>query len=408
MAAVVVPLVLTLLLLLLPSHSSSQDRETERRRAVLQVLQQYSDQHGAQVLRTETPPALCARKFVVSSYYGVGCTSMGNRIGGVLSNLLYAVLVNRTFVLTDNEHVRQCRGHLLIKNTFVFKEEILPLLVRSGCPITEVVNFDTLPPCNYSNLPNQAISNDAILNRVFFHAHRDYDPTLQEPSLRRAELLFGHPSAYDLARFEPYGLLFQMLFEFSEDVHRAVNSTLSSITQRNPTKISIHLRHQNPKSMDNPSLDVGLDTRATRVLSKVLRVLHVKGACVVLIATDRNATLHRIEQVALKYGCAPYSINRHKFPHAPDQLAEHGHWPKGLVQLADLLLLTHGDHFIGTLESTYSVLIANLIVSRYFLTKEVSFEPHMRWINESCTSRYFDHPAPVNNCFSGHMIKKLK
>jgi hypothetical protein len=57
----------------------------------------------------------------------------------------------------------------------------------------------------------------------------------------------------------------------------------------------------------------------------------------------------------------------------------------GLAQFGDLLLLSHGDYFIGTWDSTYSHLAADLLAAHVF--HKGGFYNPLVWVNSDIPER---------------------
>jgi hypothetical protein len=162
----------------------------------------------------------------------------------------------------------------------------------------------------------------------------------------------------------------------------------------------MHLRHQNSESLDNPELDTPFDTTAMNALSHI-RGMHEGSNCSIYLASDRNETLNRIEKHAISIGCSCYAACREYTTKAivQDDNLEHGPWSRGLIQFADILLLSHGDYFIGTSASSYSLLIADLLAAHVFHKNGV-YNP-MLWLGGGGYSPLFS--GGTQSCNQGRL-----
>ena len=289
-------------------------------------------------------------------------------MGAFLSNAVYAFVLNRT-VFIAHQNMEACFGNIELKRWLPVQSQINTLLQTAGCPLAEHIEYRDGPPCNYSTLNDRLISFDALFNAAYLYLDERYDPYLSEFVKSRSHTLFGNRSN-DLGRFSSYGLVAEAIFRFSDNVQAHVADILkASHAISNAVRISIHLRHKDSASLEDPSVDEGFDNNAVQVIEEV-RNRHSDSACIVYAAADRNATLDRISRQGARIGCKVYMtekrvenevvvINGNVFVSK-----EHGPWAMGRVQVADIFLLSQGDYLIGTSESTFSALIANHIAWR--------------------------------------------
>jgi hypothetical protein len=229
-----------------------------------------------------------------------------------------------------------------------------------------------------------------------------YDPALPERVLVRSRLLFGSPYE-DYGRFESYGLLAKNVISLSKDVHRHVNDILKATCEdRNSVRISIHLRHQSEDSVRRPEIDAPYDEIALGALEHI-RNEHMDKACFVYMASDRSASLARIQSRAESIGCTSYAIDRDDVTPSASAGGEHGPWAIGLVQVADIWLLRHGDYFIGSPHSTFSHLIAGLLAAHAF-RENASYNP-LVWVFSSEVRTEFEPLARKQKCNSGELLQ---
>ena len=166
--------------------------------------------------------------------------------------------------------------------------------------------------------------------------------------------------------------------------------------------IAMHIRHFSLESRSNPTLDQELDSRFTSRLKAVLNEQFVGLRCRLLLASDRKASVLRLRSSATALGCDVYTVPRGDLNVADNvtdcfvkgewnpYCLEQGPWRSGTLQVADLLLLSHAQYFIGTGDSTYSHLIAYLLslrrasCHRNWMSSPVEFIPNRQgWSNIS-------------------------
>lgn len=377
-------------------------RESHRA-AVTGLINNYVHKHSAVALRNEStnaPDELCGRGFVSNVHFSVGCQSMGNALGAFLSNLVFAVALNRTIFLTGPDQTKtDCFGHISIREWIISRRELEALLKNAGCPLNERnIDYWDCPPCGYTESQARVLTSDSLMNAVYLFLRHDYDPLTSPLVQQRSRTLFGSPYQ-DRAPFEAYGLLMKRAFHFSSAVNLAVRGILLKSNAPNTFRVSIHLRHRDTRSPADPSLDIPFDDVAVKALKSIVR-RQVNSTCVVYLASDRNASIARMERSAHELGCEPYTVDRADESNKADGTSEHGVWALGLVQLADMYLLGHGDYFIGAKESSYSVLIANLVTANLLQQDRFVSNPLYWLFNNEFTPHFF--PTKLgHNCSKG-------
>ena len=188
-------------------------------------------------------------------------------------------------------------------------------------------------------------------------------------------------------------------FHFSRDVNLAVRDILAKSNAPHSFRVSIHLRHRDERSTTDPSFDTPLDDSAVEALRSIVK-RQANATCVVYLASDRNASIARMERSSRELGCEPYTVDRTEESAQADSTSEHGIWALGLVQLADMFLLGHGDFFIGTKESTYSILIANLVTASA-LQEERPISYPLYWLFGKEFTPYFFPEELGSHCSRG-------
>ena len=144
----------------------------------------------------------------------------------------------------------------------------------------------------------------------------------------------------------------------------------------NTITIAMHIRHFDERSRSNSSLDEELDQSFSLRLKEVLNEKFKGLRCRLLLASDRKESFQRLRTDAVAMGCEVYYLPRGNLS-IEDNVTEclmgnewqrlcleQGPWRKGLLQVADLLLLSYAQYFIGTGGSTYSYTIAQLVSLR--------------------------------------------
>lgn len=229
----------------------------------------------------------------------------------------------------------------------------------------KTVDFWDFPPCGYAESSSRVITGDGLFNPAYFTLKDGYDPSFSAFVKNRARVLFGSPSG-DNSRFEVYGVMMIKAFGFSPELKNFTRAiTRNTLSLPNSFRVSLHLRHRDEKSVHDPAVDVPLDNLGMQALTNIVN-LQRNSKCVIYLATDRNASIDRILHHSKELGCVVHMANRAVKPAVIDAYAEHGPWALGILQVADIYLLGHGDYFIGSWESTYSILIANLVSASSF------------------------------------------
>jgi hypothetical protein len=183
-----------------------------------------------------------------------------------------------------------------------------------------------------------------------------------------------------------YGVMFKAAFQFAnklvEDNKLLLRAHIQSL-QRNSTHpnhamalsvnseeepfyVSIHIRHSTP--IDQAKTLLEQDDYAYQCFEHTVysyRDLMRDRLCVILLATDRNETLHYWRQREVSTNCTVV-VSDHSDQHR--QFSEHGPFT-GEIAVRDLELLSRGDVFIGSTyqlhgyrmwASSFSMLIAEL------------------------------------------------
>jgi hypothetical protein len=349
---------------------SAKMHSNGRVRDIKNLARIYREQHSIFALRNESTEDLCARKFVSNEYGRISCDWMGNSLGYFLSNAMVSVAFNRT-LLAHNWDPSSCVGLLSLRKWVPSVTEVKLLLKKANCSLdlyhVPTRLFIDKMPCDFSNIEERYISYNELMNPAYSRLwiNKPNSSHVQPWVVDRLAIMFESPLS-DLGRFEFYGVMSFEIFYFEHAVHQSVASILKTTSVSNSVKLSVHLRHQNTASLADPSLDTLYDDGAMQALFE-LRNQTRDLRCFVFIATDRNVSLDRVEAYSREIGCTPYHVPRSSGTTVfKNEYPEHGPWARGLLQLADLYLLSHGDYFIASAFSSYSFLIANNIAAKSF------------------------------------------
>lgn len=336
---------------------------------IRELFRAYLEQHSVSALRSESDEQLCRRNFVINWAFRVSCHNMGNSLGSVLNNAIYAVALNRTYLASHIDMDESCHGYLSLSPWVPTADEIRIRLANTECPLPSVIlGYDGSPMHGYSASSYRIVSEDNLYNCLPVHLRSD--PTLLPFVRDRSELLFG---ANENGRFEPYGMLSSLMFNFSMDIHTSIEACSRHVS-KNALTIGIHLRHKVGKTH---SERVEFINRGLKILHEI-RDANKVDQCVVYLATNRNETIDTVISYANAISCSVVSVARflkeNPFPQLPREHSFHnanefyreeqGPWAHGLVQLADVLLLSNARYFIGSGESTFSWIMANNLAAR--------------------------------------------
>jgi hypothetical protein len=177
--------------------------------------------------------------------------------------------------------------------------------------------------------------------------------------------------------------------------------------QDNVFTIGIHLRHQDPASLKDPSIDLPMFTTAVNAVMHLLNDTRVvmkkdgkeKKRCVLLLASDRLHTFMRFADFAPTVGCELKYVDREiaaiNNTATNKKSTEHGPWETQIMTGSDHYLLSHADYFIGSEISTFSIIIANNIVAR--ATERGSLSSTLLWI--SINGKKFSNATRVHSRF---------
>ena len=388
-----------------------------RARGVMELLWSWRRQHELSALEREINTGdyrgICQRKYVFNSQFDLGCNLAGNHFGAAASSLLASIVLNRTMIFTgvNDVVIRSCQGSIYFKPWILTREKLEPLLEKAGCNVfqsrekffTETHNFVASNPtskqdggvtrfCGYARSPLAALTYDDIFNsgvELFVD-----NPFLSAEAKRRTEILFSNP-ILGLARFEPYGLLVRSFVGFTnqtvalakaalEGIHRVEHRTPHECLETlilNPSLfvIGVHLRHKRVDDSQNAKYDEVAKQGILRLKAQHDAGLVTPSKCVILVASDRAESIKQINEFveAMKLTCTVRFVQRNMTASVTQQqkdehYEETGPFAQAKISMADWYLLSHSDYFLGTADSTFSFLIADIVASRLLLQPTVS------------------------------------
>lgn len=310
---------------------------------------------------------------------------MGNVFGNFLSTLTTAVILNRTILWNDDDLELPCAQFILKRDWIADTRFVLNRSAHNAlCPNRQGIgspqHFLGFKRDAYGGTLSRTVDVCDPGNRHHQWCIFGQTPTNISHIDERAKVVFTSPYD-DNARFEIYGFLFHLAFEMGPLANEHVRPMMSEFYEKewenkreicvrkpNVLTIGVHIRHASEKSVHEPESDALYDTRRMEDVSRIRyqsaeALAGDKSACYLLIATDRPATLHRFIAFAPTIGCeVRYSARNLTEAHfnATDPMAEHGPWSGGLV-FSDAALLSHSMRFSGDVDSTLSLLFADLI-----------------------------------------------
>lgn len=168
---------------------------------------------------------------------------------------------------------------------------------------------------------------------------------------------------------------------------------LKVTSPKNRLVLGMHSRHQTYNVTVEHQMDKCLLTCFRRNMNKIIvheiREHGKRRPCTILLSTDRNHTIDRVEMVGKEFGCDVKYADRNR---SLEMHNEHGPWGNSELASEDVYLLSHSHYFFGMKVSTYSQLIATMIASR----REVS-----RYLNDKIISA-LNHNE-IRNAAGGNM-----
>ena len=402
--------------------------------SMVRLLSDYRHNHGIEAIQQQVKArdfkAVCARKWIRNSQFGLGCNLVGNHFGSAASTFLAAVVLDRTLLLIGDADIgTSCEGSVYHKTWTVTQSRLEPLLIEAGCNFfrknddyKNALNFVITHPetakkgksatrtCGYARSPHPHLIYDDIFNSGVeaFATNKFLSPSAKQ----RAAVLFSNPIP-GLARFESYGFLLRALFGYTNQTISMARAALTGVHDQDGTQhvqeclgtstlrlrhdsfftVGVHLRH---KSTDEHLIKL-YDDAAEKGISLILdKHGHKHGStaaqkCVLLVASDRAETIVHMEAYAVKVNCIVRYIRRDLNATVTEQQKKDGYeetgpWSAASIAMADLFLLTHSQYFLGSADSTFSFLIgddvaAHAVLHPAFNTQEQGGVGPLLWVN---------------------------
>jgi hypothetical protein len=208
---------------------------------------------------------------------------------------------------------------------------------------------------------------------------------------QRSEIFFSNP-IYINSQFEAMGYAFAHVLDFSNEVKELCKPVIDNFLSQdcsyteNAIVVAMHLRHFDPKSRIDSSLDIEYDKKFQNALITLVTSVRIDESqhCHVLLASDRVESINRMSEYARSIGCTAYFAPRpmedsplKKCDEGDDLCMEQGPFSTGITQIADIYLLGHAHYFIGSHESTYSRMIATIVSWNHHRHSKSHFSSYM-------------------------------
>lgn len=405
-----------------------------RIRETVKLISTWKAQHGIEALNKQVLEGdfkgLCARNYIKNYQFDLGCNLAGNHWGSATSAFIAAVVLNRTLVLNGEDGInRTCEGSVSMRSWVVRQKVLEVLLKQAGCnyfrddadqkpsvhdfvDINKREDYGISRRCGYARSTRKVLGYDDLFNSgidLLLPANNEF---LSSESRRRAAILFSSPVP-GMARFESYGFLLRSLLVFTNQTVAIVKHALEGIhlgghvheclgtvqlhdnmQEREYYTIGLHIRHKIVEPKFEPFYDDASERGIIYFQAKHER--HVSEAwerrrgnktaprprqsCVILLASDRAATITHLVKFSAEVGCRVSFIQRDLAAKVSAQqkaegYEETGPWSVASTSMSDWYLLTHSDYFIGSAASTFSFLIAGEVAARAALREDVSSPP---------------------------------
>ena len=335
---------------------------------------------------------VCDKHFALVNYT---CPdSIGNRFHEILNSFAFALISNRILALNIEKNL--CDKYLIRSPWILSYDVLLNSMSKSKCsnninsftPVDNLNSYSTVIPLANRTRAELALACcpvDELLDRFVYigrlerqemYAYYFRGNALSASSRNRSSILFSEGSDY------AYGLMFRKMFSFSTsitDANRMAEFASRNDSEINPVPINqtiyftlaVHLRHPRPHDFGNHAA-VKEESCIIEAVQKAINNSLIGQAstqsnrdsfrCTMLISSDREEAIRRLERLAKKIQCSAVTAYRHWPKQRTTRFKnDHGLWTDSRVVLSDVELLSHADHFIGSYESTFSMLIGSLI-----------------------------------------------
>jgi hypothetical protein len=296
-----------------------------------------------------------------------GGVGLGNMLNGALSGMINTMILNYSLVVGSYPSI-DCDLHLTYK---------------PWIPTFDLINIiRNVHSCDVK----WAKVHENQHNELYFFKNCFSEPGMPLFAKDRANIFF-QTFVDDIGRFTSYGVVQHHVLEFSEKIKTMVRDLLPDDIH-NYLKIGVQLRHN---SMSDDQLAANnFDGNAQRAMIHMFNMTRLDyRPCLLLAASDHESSLNETEKLASLLNCKFYRFHHQ----TSEEIADHGPWGNALSTISDWYLLRHSDVFVGSTESSYSVLMASDVA--YNSIKRGYIKNPLLWIVFD-TQKFFENEY-VNN-----------
>lgn len=382
--------------------------------AIQRMLTTYREEHGIESINRQVAvgdfKGLCARSYVKNYQFDLGCNLAGNHYGSLASAFAAAVVLNRTLVVQGDRAIQtSCEGSVFLRSWTVTQTVLEAALEKARCNIfkddadskpavtdyVEYKDWGFTRRCGYARSTAECLKYDDLFNSAYELLLPSNNEFLNPEQIRRSSVLFSNPTP-GMARFESYGFLLRALMGFTNQTVAVAKNALEGLhlgghvheclgtlqlQEDQYYTIGLHIRHK----IVAPEFERFYDEASERAI-RTFKERHerrvrearpnstrtdppAKQNCVLLVASDRAATLTHLVSFSAKVNCTLRFIQRDlngkvSEHQKQDGYEENGPWSAPSISMADWFLLTHADYFVGSAASTFSFLIAGEVAAR--------------------------------------------
>lgn len=367
------------------------------------LLIQYQLQHNIDILQNESSFDFCQRQFVHNNDHITCQHGIGNEFGSFMSSFLSAIIFNRTLVVDQYDSI-ECMKYITYYDWIPLLSNIQQLAQQHQCEITNKDLDDST--INFRECSEKYLHKRILFigfehhNKLYRYLKYLYDDTLSIDSIKRSNLLFKD-TLFDYSRLFSYGILQIFGLKFKKIVWNIVNPLLEkSLYIPDSFRLSVHVRHYAIHDNDESESITSSDNDLIKSILKIRNILPKKKACYLYVASEREITKLRLLDLTLsnkELNCTMISINHTAYlDYQSEVIDDHTILGNGILPLADLLLLQHGDYFLGYSVSTYSVLVSNMIALQS-LRKGID-DNILYWIEGTITEYYNSNSMEILSC----------
>lgn len=296
---------------------------------ITQILALYQFQHGMKTIEKETNDQICKRKFIVNRQGRLACDGdasatlegAGSTTKSFLSDLVAAVVLNRTFILGPHDKLdKKCNMFFRLRNWIPNYYYIDKRVHDANCSKNIISKNKHFGVCT--------VFNDKIDENRFYR--------------NRLDKLFPLPLSSEVSETYRYrfgfGMLFRAAFKFTSNAHELINPLVEDAyySHRNRSicmkhsdvlTIAVHLRHMNANSIKDPSIDEEFDMKALQYIYNISES-KAYSSCYIYVSSDRQASLRMVENYANSIHCevrmSPRQNIKDPSLSLPDPITEHG------------------------------------------------------------------------------------